>query len=143
MCKKDEVPDEHVHCRDHAGAVRRDELGQQPAECLNDFGSSSPVEPEHGIDQLLELVGPARNTKTKNARSSSLFVEARTKAAVELNLLHSNYNKHRPFRGRMPPSIELCHDMIGHDRLPGIRTAYKSRYEYRRHGPIRRLIEYL
>lgn len=63
MWSEDEVPDEHVHRRDHAGAVRRDELGQQSAERLNDLGASSPVEPEHGIDQLLELVGPAKNTK--------------------------------------------------------------------------------
>lgn len=64
---KDEVPDEHVHRGHHAGGVGRDQVGQEAAEGPHDLVGAPPVEPEHGVDQLLVLLGSANNTNnTKN-----------------------------------------------------------------------------
>lgn len=69
---EDEIPDEHVHGGHHAGGVGRHEVLQKTAEGVHDLVASSPVEPEQGIDQLLELVGPKQKQTKKQTPNTRL-----------------------------------------------------------------------
>lgn len=63
--REDEIPNEHVHGGNHAGAVGRHKMRQKSGKRRHHLFIGTPVEAEQAVDEFLEFLRSVSSTKHK------------------------------------------------------------------------------